>query len=518
MFLKPTSFSRILTCIGLGLSLVLVSCGGENCDGPAMDYAKLRSLLQGKKENRPFGYLVIPNPIEASQNASARADSEETENLLRAYSLPDLTSPKRLENAFIKIRIRSIKDSLSELASPNSKGEFSFKLRDIHYSEVMAYHSVMLIQRYVEALGFSIVKSHPFYVMVRAESSDGNKRSINAIYDHNYLNPNLPRTMKLFGDTPFAPAMDQDIFLHEFGHLLNESVSHEEGIDFAGDSGATYTEAAALHECLADYLAESFSDRPHIGRWLARNLDGFKAGAPLRQAVDGSEARLAFKDVGFFDGRASIPERYQVAEWCTRVLWSIRQILVSRDKEGGRFRSDRLMFSAVSLLQHDTSFSRFREALLETDQKLFCGQHQDGIARAFEERGFVVRPPALSSPLEFKASPLSLDKDGKSLKPTAGKSITFSLHIANHTEQTARNVRVRLESEESLLVPTTYMQAYGDMPPASELKITTKGPLNLDFSVQGELDSNALGRRVRYRLRLLTENAPDRVLEGELQL
>ena len=63
-------------------------------------------------------------------------------------------------------------------------------------------------------------------------------------------------------------------------------------------------------------------------------------------------------------------------------------------------------------------------------------------------------------------------------------------------------------------------EAYGDLAPGQTITIAASGNgFSLERAVMGEIASSAVkGQRLAYRLRLVSENAPDTVLEGELQL
>jgi len=432
-----------------------------------------------------------------------------------SFALPDLLGGGRLENSFFKVRIASPDDALSTLASPNSQGVYNFAPTDVHYSEAMAYYSVSAIMKYVESLGFSYVKTRPLFVMANATEA-GSEDVVNAVYEHNYLNPSSPRTIKMIGNTAFAPGVDRDMYWHEMGHFANESISGEAGIDFAGDNGAIFTEGSALHECLADYVAESLGNKDFIGKWINRNFEGTTAGEPLRSAVDSSGNVLDYEKVARFSGGAT-PERYAVAEWCTRALWDLRQQFVEEDPQSGALFADRLVLSALSQLKKDTSLRQFHNELLESDDKLHCGLHSQSIKQSFSKRGFPLDAGSIGKAIGLQASPVGLTTEGEtSVAP--GRTVVFRVRLQNQSGNVARNVRLLLESRSAALHPISYQQGYGDLSPGATVIIGTGG-LAYDFSVSAELSSNVpAGTRVPYRLRVLVENGETTTFEGELPL
>jgi hypothetical protein len=514
-------FGRQLLSLIFMLTLATIlsttsGCSREltECNGPELDKDELLGLRQTLFTSGPRAFLVVPNPIDATNSISIEANDSRLDKVVDGFFLPDLLSPSRLETDFLKVRINSINDDLSILAQPNAQGNFDFAIDDVHYSEVMAYHSLSAMMRYVETLGFGLVKSRPLYVMVRAKEEDGSEpQSVNAIYTHNYLNPSKPRTLHLFGNTPYAPGMDRDIYWHEFGHYLNESVSRETGIDFAGDSGAIFTEGAAIHECLADYLSESVGNKGYIGRWIARNFSNVKAGDPLRSAEGKPDDMNDFHSVSTFSVDGKNLDRYRMAEWCSRVLWDIRSQFAKEDGTTGSLFADRLMFSAVSLLKKDSSVSEFRSALVKADKSLHCGLHRRSIEKAFEVRGFS-QSGSLSAPLTLKAAPIKLSAEEAGLQQGSG-FFSFAVTISNPNGEKARNVRLILETVDGKFSPTTYLQGYGDLAAGGVIRIGTQDGLDSVYSVMGIAPR---GASVRYRLRVRIENGPESILEGKLDL
>ncbi len=502
------------------ISFVLGACAKRGCEGPPLELESLRNLkTQGISAPGPRSYLVLPNPIDATSNPAATVSDSKTLESGNIFNLTNLLVPNRLDNAFLKVRVRTINDALSSLAAPNNAGDFNFQPQDIRYSQTMAYRSLSTIQAYVEGLGFSVVKSRPLFVMVQAEGSTS--QDVNAFYDHAYLNPSAPRTIKLYGSSSFAPGVDQDMYWHEFGHLFNESITGERGIDFAGDNGAIWTEGSALHECLADYLSESASDKDYIGKWIARNIGGFRPGDPLRWASDRNGRPLDFAAVARADGTGAKPERYEVAEWCTRVLWDIRQSFIEDYGSDGPTISDRFVFSAASLLGRDSGIAQFRDALLSANEDLHCGGYGEVINDAFEKRGFV-KPEALAGPLAVTGTAVTVRVNGTSIQPTPpapGVSVVFSVRIQNPFPSVARNVRMKLSSSSPLLITKIYQQGLGDLEAGRTINVGSLGGLPSTFSVLGEIDSRATpGSAIPYTLTIMTENGPDAVVRGEVRL
>jgi hypothetical protein len=512
MGMGRSAFTR-LPLLALGaLVFIAASCArNEDCGGPQLNLAQIDLLRQTTGGVGPTAGVIAPNPLDASGIATISLSDSRVDNYQKAVQLPSLLSPTRLESDVLKIRIHAQSDDVATLAAPDSSGRFVFRASDVHYSEVLAYHSVHSISSYVQSLGFSYLKDRPLYILVRSQSANASSDTVNAYFENNYLNPSLPRLMHMVGDTNYAPGVDRQMYWHESGHWANESVSNQIGIDRAGDMGARYTEGAALHEAMADIIAESLANQSNIGDWVNLNFSGVTPGTPLRSAVDTANNTLTFQKVGTQDNTGAYPERYAVAEWITRVLWEIRAQFVKEDTSHGSVFADRLFLSAVSLLGKDTSISQFRDALVQADSQLHCGIHGKSINSAFVSRGFASSPAKISTALKLTNQAVTDSASGT-------RNITFDTTISNSNSQVARNVRLVLESLDSRFHPVVYMQGFGDIPAGSSAIVGTGG-LSGDYSVSGTVDSSVgAGTSIRYRLTVQVENGPSTVQEGVLQL
>lgn len=446
MRLRHLSSSRLLALV---FSLLLPSCAIElsDCSGPLVGTKTLFSIRQDRFLEGPRGFLVLPNPIDSQKLQLFDFNASTFQSAQEGVGLPRLQSASQLENSFVKV---SADATGNNLVSPQNLNDASRDIKSPQYGQVMAYHSITSIQDYVQSLGFQLDRSKPIHVRVDA---DPEASSPNAFYTHNKYT-NDPHTIELVGDAPYPFWADRDTFWHEFGHFFNESLTMNQGIDDAGDSGATFTEGAALHECLADYLAETASDRGYTGRWLAKNFSNeIPLGFPLRSALALEDNKNHYSNISRFMSSEGVPDTYSVAEWCSRVLWDIRTQFVKEDKETGSFYSDRVVFSAFSLLGENASILEFKKALQEADKTTHCGLHQASIEKAFSSRGFKEDIKKVGQPIEL--SELQVNQ-----LDSSEYSIAFSL--SNSNRSLARNVRVELLSDNPSYIPLTYFQGYGD--------------------------------------------------------
>lgn len=506
--------------------LCLALCAGcttelTECGGPALEVNRLLEMRKNffAFNPGPKASLVYPDPIKATGFNLVSATGPQLSQAVQPFRLGDLLKPESLESDifhFVKIRTSGI-DAVGS-ATPNGKGEYDYQISDSRYGEVMQYYVVAgLLDRYVPALGFSIDRSRPLYVLV---SVPDNGKPANAFYEHNTFTGLPYRLMKFVGTGEFRPSADAKIGLHEASHNVIESASRGRRIDGAGELGAPATEAAFIHEGVADTLADSITDDPGIGRWLARNFAQISPGQPLRSAVDRQSDVLQYRKVMENDGTGAKPERYEVATWISRALWDIRSSFVGEDDRTGAIFFERLMLSGLGFLSENTSIRQFRGALLTADKDLHCGLHQRSIQKAFDSRGYRADPALLDQPLLLQAQPVGLNlSDNKYQVVALGPGVEggFKVTITNPNSEVAEDVRLILESSDPNLHITLPLQGLGHLSGGKTVTIGTG--MSFDFSVAFSIDRNApVGRPLKYTLTLTVGNGPKTSLPGAIAL
>ena len=522
MNLRSGKFLRIIWLLSLPL-FFLSSCALDlsDCAGPLVNTEKLLQMQDEKFLVGPQAFLVLPNPIDSNRLKSFQLNSSTFQSAQEGVGLPNLQSHSALENSFLKVRLHTRYDSTSTLVNQSSLSSASRDFKDPQYSQVMAYHAITSIMDFVKSLGFSVDQSRELFVLVRSfenpedlNSSEGTQQP-NAYYVHNKDHPTKPRYIQLFGNIQYPLGADRDMFWHEFGHLFNESLTASRGIDEASDQGAYYTEAGAIHECIADYLAESAGQKGDIGRWFQKNRNNL--GQPLRSAISVNDDKNQFSSVSTFSASLGIPDKYRVAEWCSRVLWDLRSQFLKEDKKSGALFADRAIFSAVSLLGKNTSMTELRTALINADKNLHCGLHQKSIQKAFAVKGLLENPAALTRALTLNVTPVGVSESGSPVAPTsAANEIYFLATISNPNGVVARNVRLEVvSSKDPAVLVLQKMQGFGDLPGGQTVKITQTDQ-TVSVSLDGRYTSGR--KKVQLLLRVLSENGPITTIPVELNL
>ncbi len=488
------------------VTVAVIGCGGGKeggeCKGPAINTEALVRFKSQSLANGPTSYLIVPNPADALNDSAIALSDSRLGGAYDLYNLSGLSNPGKLENNYLKIRIKANDDPASSLATQTKNGQFAYPITNAHYSEVMAYQTLASMTSYLAALGFPLDTSRPLFVLTRIPIQ--NIEETNAYFDNSNLDLSAPTSMKLFGE---STGQDRDMYWHEIGHGLAERTRAL--IDYAGDNGAPITQGSSLHECFADYLEQSVSGTDYIGRYIARNFSDIPKGEPLRWASDRNDGKSDYAKVTTNDGKSTFPKRYDVAEWCTRVMHDVRSRFVQKYGEvEGPILADRLVFGAMELLKKDTSIREFYSALGQTDQKYYCGENGADIQDAFAKRGFPLSTGRLVNKLQIQSTPVVV----------AEGLVGFKLSIRNPNSEIARNVRVRLEAKNAVLIPITYLQAYGDVSPNTQFEV---GGAFMDeyYMVTATADQARLGNAtsVPYRLVIFAENGGENVLEGEIR-
>lgn len=275
-------------------------------------------------------------------------------------------------SAYVQVVLRGLDGSgyldgarVSTAATPSRRrvrqrdGRFLFESRQRGFEEVMVYHHIDSVIRYLEGLGFRgkrAIFEAPLKVNVNGSRED------NSWYS--------PSDRQLtFGTGDIDDAEDAETILHELGHAIQDAIVRDFGQS---------AEAAAMGEGFGDYLAASFfaDAKPESYRTAVMTWDGLLIGLegerrpPALRYVDGS---ATYDD---FEPRAGEHDNGRI--W-SATLWDVRGAL-------GRREADRL--SVESHFQQDgfTTFARGARAILDADRNLNGGIHERRLRRIFKKR------------------------------------------------------------------------------------------------------------------------------------
>jgi hypothetical protein len=99
--------------------------------------------------------------------------------------------------------------------------------------------------------------------------------------------------------------------------------------------------------------------------------------------------------------------------------------------------------------------------------------------------------------------------------PHARRDEGHTLGVGGFGRAGLRNVRVKVEGLNPEVIPVSYMQGMGDIPVNATVGKLQDGTIDPNSLLYGEIGKNAKGK-LGYRIRVTSENAPEKVIEGAL--
>ena len=247
-------------------------------------------------------------------------------------------------------------------ASTTVEGHFDFATGTPGFGQVMVYHHLDHLVRWLAAHGFQ-PRKRAIPVHTRAF------RMLNAYFD--------PRADGIFlGATPaFDTADDADVFVHEFGH----AVVHAYAPGLLGRKWSLGD--ASLHEGYADFLSCIYFDNPYSAAALHLALlhEG-DAGAYLQKiGFDMRHPGRACNSAHVYP-RDVDADPHVTGMIASASLWDVRAKI-------GKDDGDKIALSALAhLAKSDNDMTDLLEAVLEADRRAH-GRNGPQILQAFAKHG-----------------------------------------------------------------------------------------------------------------------------------
>ncbi len=158
-------------------------------------------------------------------------------------------------------------------------------------------------------------------------------------------------------------ARDADVLYHEYTHAV---------IDRITDLGQAPDDfGRAMGEAYGDYFSCSFFNDPEMGEWSVNNQRGMR----------NLNNNQRFPDNIYQPGTSAPEEHYTSLIW-SGACWTLRGTI-------GLLVADQLIFNSLFFLPKDGSanFQIGLTALLQADESIFDGAHQQAIRQVFTDRG-----------------------------------------------------------------------------------------------------------------------------------
>lgn len=323
---------------------------------------------------------TLNRPELRDQNDSAAAVPE------AAYSIADLLDLP-VSGMLIGPNVQIVDDQEPHTVHADAGQSLLFDRSQPQFEEVNAYFQIDRTQRYLQSLGYTGARRIAGYsVPVDPHAVSGTDNSF-------YSSGLTPGQGELyFGDGGVDDAEDSDIILHEFAHVMQDSIAP--GAFF----GATNSEARALGEGIGDYWSFSSTyagtiasgrDPYCIADWDPRCAGddgsqncGYPAGADCLRRVDGT------RTMADFSSRSE-----SGTEHLNGTIWSsaLREIfdgLVGRyGVTEGKRRTDTLVIESMFGVPQNPTYALLARKLLEANRALHASADASLLCMAMTRRG-----------------------------------------------------------------------------------------------------------------------------------
>ena len=341
----------------------------------------------------PDPLTTAGQPYEAPFVDADDADVPELNAQRQEVPLRDITQGSdgryRLEGPYVQITgSASVGGSAYAPPAEASPDGFHYGRADDAFEAVMAYYHIDKSQRYVQGLDLGrAILPQPIRV---------NPHGLGDFDDSKFYSG---QNAIALGQGGIDDAEDADVIWHEYAHAL---------LEYSAPGLLSTTEGQALHEGWADYWAASYTrglvesgevpttDWRRLFSWDGNN------GCWQGRTLDHDGHYPDDVDVPATPGCGQMGFIYQLG-----VLWATTLMEVYDDL--GRDVTDRLNLYSHAYLSAPVAMQDAAEALLQADQDLYDGAHQDVLIARLGARGFI-DPDAYgpdSTPPEILHRPLA---------------------------------------------------------------------------------------------------------------
>jgi len=343
------------------------------------------------------GYVYLPNPIQSSGITDLK-DNNDTAPVDPAHPLNSQLIEVELQG--LQSNTGLLKGQYADLSShkttnfpqidypdaDESTRNYFYNRSDTRFEQVVVYHALDSIQRYIQSLGYSNekatgIRDYPTRANVHWNSSD------KSYYDESI------DTLQ-FGDGGVDDAEDADIIIHEYGHAIQRN----QNTCWPGSKSLGHMQA--MGEGFSDYLAASFyfndGDAKHqashaacIGEW---DSTSYASGTPACLRRVDTDKKYPTDLTG---------EEHADGEIWSRALWDIRLAL-------GRTTADTLILEHHFFVDCNSTMEDAALDVISADSDLNDGSNGIVIKEIFCDRGIL----SGSDCNIIGKTPADLDSDG----------------------------------------------------------------------------------------------------------
>lgn len=299
------------------------------------------------------GKVFLPTPIETAGTKTGFADNNDANFAaataqLKTVTLQGLDGSGYLTGSYVK--------AVNKKANTySSTFTYNFDRNADDFENVMVYHHIDTLQRYIQSLGFTNINNRQIVVNVNGTTQD------NSFYS--------PSTKQLtFGTGGVDDAEDTGIIAHEYGHSIQDNQ-----VPGFGNTN----EGGAMGEAFGDFLGATYEDaltnndawgKACIGEWDAISYSS--SNPPCLRRLD--ENKVYPTDIVgqvHTDGEIWSQGEYEMAQ------------------AFGRDVATKLILQSHFSLTPNSGFANGVAAIKAADQLLYGGSHLSQITAIWNARG-----------------------------------------------------------------------------------------------------------------------------------
>jgi len=299
------------------------------------------------------GQVYMPNPIESAGTKTGFTDNNDANFAASTAQLKTVTLQGLDGSGYL--RGQYVNAYQKKALSYSATNTFNYDRNSDHFENVMVYHHIDSLQRYIQSLGFNNINNRQIYVNVNGSTAD------NSFYS--------PSTKQLtFGTGGVDDAEDTGIIAHEYGHSIQDNQ-----VPGFGNTN----EGGAMGEAFGDFLGATYEDaltgndawgKGCIGEWDAASYD--TGNPPCLRRLD--ENKVYPTDIVgqvHTDGEIWSQGEYEMAQ------------------AFGRDIATKLILQSHFSLTPNSGFKDGVAAIKAADQLLYGGSHLSQITAIWNARG-----------------------------------------------------------------------------------------------------------------------------------
>ncbi len=331
-----------------------------------------------------------PNPIVKLQDQSL-TDDDDANSAVPGAAYTQVTL-EHLNNGSDTLTGRWVRIVNEHKATANDEGAFLYRRENNSFEQVVAYHSIDVVQTYFHELGFDDANAESQKIETNTFSGD------NSFYE-----PSLDKIT--MGSGGVDDGEDEEIVWHEYGHAVQDAQVPGWGVtEQGGAMGEGFGDYLAFTMSQADSPATPIAPRPCIGDWDSISYT--------------SDEPHCLRRV---DGTKTFPDDMEGEVHADGEIWS--RALFDVNKAIGRTHANTAIIEGQFLMSPRSKFVGAARRIVQATDALY------GTEEAAQVRGAFVARGILAARVGANLRGGSAHAAGRSQPPRAARPACVQTHI-----------------------------------------------------------------------------------------